>query len=87
MVYDLRSDGFSHQGEAFRGWNRDADFGSAPLFDNVAVNGDAAVGANHGAQSAASAIVFGIQKYDGPVTLVVQLIGHSQNIRRTGLAT
>jgi len=29
----------------------------------------------------------GVQKYDGPVTLVVQFISQNQNFRRTGHAT
>jgi len=75
MLCDLRGDGFGSQDEVFRGWDRNADFGATPLFNDVAVDSNTTIGANHGAQCAAGAIVFGIQKYDGPVTLVVKLIG------------
>jgi hypothetical protein len=57
------------------------------LVDDVAVDGDAAVGANDGAQGAAGAMVNGIEQDYRPVALAVQLFRQSQNILGTGLAT
>jgi hypothetical protein len=61
--------------------------GRTGLIDDVAVDGDAAVGANCGAQGAAGAMMYGIQQNHRPVTLAVQLFGQSQNVLGTGRAT
>jgi hypothetical protein len=77
------------------GWTQRIDWrgcdgasgGGTPFVDDVAIDGDAAVGANCGAQSAAGAIVIWVEQDHGPVSLVVQFFGQSQNILGTGTAT